>query len=289
MVSTKRSVDSTSIRRYGPLTYQGAWSGWEGAGPDATTLGEVCGRFVSSSPPSELARYFGAEVASGVELATNFNVAPSSEVYVVYDDGAARCLDTFRWGLVPAWAKDPAIGSKMINARAETVATKNAFRQAFLRRRCVIPADGFYEWTKVPGHKRKQPWYITRPDGEPYAFAGLWERWRRPGEANHASLVTCSIITGAANSKMAQLHNRMPILLAPSDWSRWLDPTQQDPDQLGQLLVPAPAQLVSFHPVSTAVNTASNQGPQLIEEIDDIDPDGRGQPLGPFRGDDSVA
>ena len=101
MVSTKRSVDSTSIRRYGPLTYQGAWSGWEGEGPGATTLGEVCGRFVSSSPPSELAQYFGAEVASGVELATNFNVAPSSEVYVVYDNGAARCLDTFRWGLVP--------------------------------------------------------------------------------------------------------------------------------------------------------------------------------------------
>lgn len=232
----------------------------------------MCGRFVSSSPPDELARYFSAEVTPAADLAANYNVAPTSEVFVVYADGATRRLDALRWGLVPSWAKDLAIGSRLINARAETITTKNAFRPAFLRRRCIIPADGFYEWTKVAGHKRKQPWYIHRPDGEPYAFAGLWERWRPKGE-DGPWVRTCTIITGAANDKMAQLHDRMPIVLPPSAWADWLDPAQQDAERF---LVPAPAQLVAFHPVSTEVNTASNGGAHLIVEVAEIDPDGKG-------------
>ncbi|MCC6438161.1 MAG: SOS response-associated peptidase [Acidimicrobiales bacterium] len=236
----------------------------------------MCGRFVSSSKPGELADYFAAEPAPDVELAANYNVAPTSEVYVVYDDGRVRRLDAFRWGLVPPWAKDLSVGARMINARAETVATTNAFRKAFAHRRCIVPADGFYEWTKVPGHKRKQPWYIHRPDGEPYAFAGLWERWR-PGPAE-PWMLSCTIITGAANEKMAELHDRMPIVLPPDRWSQWLDPAT-DTELVGALLVPTPSQLVTFHPVSTEVNKATNQGPQLVEPVAVIDPDGTGDRL----------
>lgn len=240
-------------------------------------MGAVCGRFVSSSKPDELAGYFAAEVTPGAELAANWNVAPTSEVYVVHHDGRARRLDAFRWGLLPPWAKDRSVGARMINARAETLADKSAFRQAFARRRCIVPADGFYEWTKVAGHKRKQPWYIHRPDGEPYAFAGLWERWR-PGPEEPWTL-SCTIITGAANETMAALHDRMPIVLPPDRWASWLDPEVSDLEVLGALLVPTPAQLVSFHPVSIEVNTATNQGPQLVEPVAAIDPDGTGARL----------
>ncbi|MEZ5260187.1 MAG: SOS response-associated peptidase [Acidimicrobiia bacterium] len=237
----------------------------------------MCGRFVSSSKADVLADYFSAEPTPDVELAANYNVAPTSEVYVVYDDGTARRLDHVRWGLVPPWAKDLAVGARMINARAETVASKNAFRKAFAKRRCIVPADGFYEWTKVPGHKRKQPWFIHRPDGEPYAFAGLWERWRPA--ADQPWTLSCTIITGAANDKMAELHDRMPIVLPPDRWSKWLDPAVEDTELLGSLLVPAPPELVAFHPVSTEVNKAGNQGPQLIEPVDTIDPDRTGDRL----------
>ena len=234
----------------------------------------VCGRLVSSSPPDELARYFDADLEPGAELAANYNVAPTSEIFVVYQREDHRLLDAFRWGLVPSWAKNLSIGAKMINARAETLASKNAFRQAFARRRCIIPADGFYEWTKVPGHKKKQPWYIHRPDGEPYAFAGLWERWRpEPGQP---WVLSCSIITGAANDKMAEIHDRMPIVLPPERWQQWLDPGTTDVGNLQSLLVPAPPELVTFHPVSTEVNIASNRGAHLIDAIERIDPDGTG-------------
>jgi putative SOS response-associated peptidase YedK len=248
----------------------------------------VCGRFVSSSTPDELASYFAAELAPPADLAPNYNVAPTEDVLVVRHDGEARRLEAFRWGLVPPWAKDLASGAKMINARAETLTSKTVFRKALEQRRCLVPADGFYEWTKVPGHRKKQPWYIHRPDGEPYAFAGLWERWR--AGAGQPWVLTCTIITGAANEAMAPLHDRMPIMLPPDRWEQWLDRSCSDVDGLARLLVPAPAELIAFHPVSTAVNRAGNGGPDapdggagLVEPVATIDPDGTGVAV-PGRG-----
>lgn len=229
----------------------------------------MCGRFVSASPPDEIARYFDAALGERL-LEPSYNVAPTNEVYVVYESGEARTLDTMRWGLVPFWAKDPSIGAKMINARAETVATKNAFRRPLAKRRCIIPADGFYEWKKIPGQKTKQPMYIHRADGDRFAFAGRWEVWRNPDRPDDEPLRTCTIITGAANEKIAEVHDRMPVMLPPEKWDTWLDPDQQDLELLGKLLVPAPASIIAMHPVSTDVNRVSNKGPALIEPVPDI-------------------
>jgi len=138
----------------------------------------MCGRFVSASPPDQIARYFDAVPDGERTLEPSYNVAPSNDVYAVLSDGGVRKLETLHWGLVPFWAKDPSVGNRMINARAETLADKPAYRRAFRKRRCIIPADGFYEWQKIPGQKHKQPMFMHRADGEPMAFAGLWEVWR---------------------------------------------------------------------------------------------------------------
>jgi putative SOS response-associated peptidase YedK len=245
----------------------------------------MCGRFVSASPPDEVARYFDAAPADAA-LEASYNVAPTNDVYVVLETGGVRTLDTMRWGLVPFWADDPKIGNRLINARSETLATKNAFRHAFKKKRCIIPADGFYEWKAVPGQKKKQPYYIHRPDGEPYAFAGLWETWRpKPpkgaaegddadgGGTDSASEVlhTCTILTGPPNERMAELHDRMPIMLPPDVWSTWLDEDNHDTDLLGQLLVPAPSELIAFHTVSTQVNNPRTKGAELAEEAAPIE------------------
>jgi putative SOS response-associated peptidase YedK len=224
----------------------------------------MCGRYVSSSPPDALAAYFGAEQGEALPEA-NFNVAPTTDVPVVLVSEGRRRLEAFHWGLVPFWAKDPKIGNRMINARAEGIATKNSFRAAFKKRRCLVPADGFYEWVVIAGEKKKQPVYITRPDGEPFAFAGLWESWR--GSEDDLPLQSCTIITGAPNDKMAMIHDRMPVMLAPSDWERWLDPGFDDLDRLESLLVPAPSSLITFAPVSTEVNNARNNRPGLIDRV----------------------
>lgn len=243
----------------------------------------MCGRFVSSSPPDEIARYFDAEpVAEGL-LEPSFNVAPTNDIYVVMEAGGVRRLQPMHWGLVPFWADDPKIGNRMINARSEGIAKKPAFRHAFAKGRCIVPADGFYEWKAVPGQKKKQPYYIHRPDGERYAFAGLWEAWRpKPskGEKNPAAkaagvdgegdgevLLSCTIITTAANEKMSELHDRMPVMLPPDSWATWLDPDNRDTELLGKLLVPAPNQLITFHAVSTDVGNVRNKGAQLVDEV----------------------
>lgn len=214
-----------------------------------------------------------------LERGPNYNTAPTTGVYVVHEDESSRHLDVFRWGLVPSWAKDVSVGQRMINARAETVADKPAFRAAFQRRRCILPADGFYEWsspTPASGTK-KQPWFIHRPDGEPYAFAGLWERWKGstserdegPRAAPAAdALRTCTIITTAANERMRQLHDRMPVILPRSAWNVWLDPDVQDRQLLSSLLVPAPSELIEFHAVATEVNNARNKGAHLVDPVD---------------------
>jgi putative SOS response-associated peptidase YedK len=254
----------------------------------------MCGLFVSSSPPDEIARYFDVDQTAEqvLEQRPNYNTAPTTDVFVVYEDGATRRLDTFHWGLVPGWAKDLSVGNRMINARAETVASKPAFRRAFAKRRCILPVDGFYEWKAVPGQKRKQPYFIHRPDGEPYAFAGLWEQWRGtlptggPGVPEDADDVaedtgeevtvrSVTIITGAANEPMSEIHDRMPVILPPSAWAQWLSPEEHDVEALGRFLVPAPPELITFHPVSTDVNSVRNKGEYLVDEVDPVAEDGR--------------
>jgi len=240
----------------------------------------MCGRFVSSSPPGEIADYFGVDVmadlssegvdgdgsAAGGRARANYNVAPTTDVMCVYVDDGLRRLDPFRWGLVPGWAKDLSIGSRMINARAETVASKPAFRSSFAKRRCILPVDGFYEW-KTCGPKKKQPYFIHRPDGEPYAFGGLWAQWRGVVAGEELAVRSSTIITGQPNEKMAQIHDRMPLILPREAWDEWLDPTVTDPARITRLLVPAPIELIEFHPVSTQVNSVRNNGAQLIEEV----------------------
>jgi len=241
----------------------------------------MCGRYVSATPPDQLAQYFGAEsmLASdggsadeqtGRAWTANYNVAPTHAVYTVYEQDGGRRLERFHWGLVPFWAKDPKIGSKMINARAETIHEKQSFKQPFAKKRCIIPADGFYEWKKVEGHKRKQPMYLTSIDGAPLAFAGVWDVWKDRNSLDEAGepleLYSCTIITGEPNERVAEVHDRMPVMLPPDVWDTWLDRDNHDVDALRSFLVPAPAELIRLHPVSTDVNNVRNNRSSLIEE-----------------------
>ena len=229
----------------------------------------MCGRYVSSTPPDEIARYFDAELTTEAAIPASYNVAPTDDIYVVLEDGGVRQVAAHHWGLVPFWAKSPAIGSRMINARAEGIETKNAFRGALKRQRCLIPADGFYEWRKTTGEKVKQPFFIHRPDGEPLAFAGLWEEWKGPDREGGAErLRSATIITTTPNELMATIHDRMPVILPPSAWDAWLDPTNAEVATLGKLLVPAPSGVLEMHPVSRDVGNVRNDGPYLIEPIE---------------------
>lgn len=238
----------------------------------------MCGRFVSATPPDQVAAYFGTEAPEAL-LEPSWNVAPTDDIYAVLADGGTRHLDAFHWGLVPRWAKDPKIGARMINARAETLATSNAFRAAFRKRRCIIPVTGFYEWRKTPGVKVKQPFFIHRPDGEPYALAGLWEVWKG-ADGHQEPLRSCTIVTTTPNEPMGTIHDRMPVILAPDAWDQWLDRDQEDTELLGRFLVPAAADVVSLRPVSTQVNNVRNNGPELTDEIDPTDEIGVDPPRG---------
>jgi putative SOS response-associated peptidase YedK len=235
------------------------------------SLDGVCGRFTSKTPSADLAEYFDVDEVVAPDLGARFNVAPTDETYTIAAsaDGTRR-LGTFRWGLVPFWSKDAKGGAKMINARAEGLIDKPAFKRAFERKRCIVPADGFYEWKRLDS-KRKQPWYITRADGAPMAFAGLWDSWRPNKDSDDGKIRSCTIITGAPNEKVAELHDRMPVMLAPDVWEAWLDPDNHDLGALQGLLVPAPADVLVLRPVSTAVNTVTNDGPELIEPADEGD------------------
>ncbi|MGI8754721.1 MAG: SOS response-associated peptidase [Acidimicrobiales bacterium] len=228
----------------------------------------MCGRFVSSSPPAEIARYFDAETPTETALEPSYNVAPTDDVYVVLADGGVRRVAAHHWGLVPSWAKSPAIGNKMINARSEGLADRNGFKRAFAHHRCLVPADGFYEWRKRPGQKVKQPFYIQRADKEPLAFAGLWEEWKDRASDGNERLRSATILTTTPNALVASLHDRMPVILARRAWDEWLDPAHADLDTLAKLLVPAPDDLLVMHPVATAVGNVRNQGPRLIEPVE---------------------
>lgn len=226
----------------------------------------MCGRYTSTTDPADLAAYFDVDEIVATDLGDRYNVAPTDPVYGVAStrDGDRR-LGTFRWGLVPFWAKDLGVGSRMINARAESVLAKSAFRRPFERRRCILPADGFYEWHAVEGQKKKQPWYIRRRDGDVLAFAGLWDSWRPVKGSDDGRVVSCSIITTQANASVAPLHDRMPVVLPPSAWSAWLDPDNDRVEELHRLLLPAPDDLLELTPVGVAVSDVRNDGPHLIE------------------------
>lgn len=233
----------------------------------------MCGRFVSTTSPDELAAYFGAEDSlDESDWSANYNVAPTQGVLTVYEDGGVRRIDRFHWGLVPSWAKDPKIGNRMINARSETIAEKNSFKRPFARSRCIVPADGFYEWKKPAGSGAKQPVYITRVDGAPFAFAGLWDVWSDPNRIDDLGepmqLRSCTIITGRPNDKIATIHDRMPVMLPPSKWNDWLDRDNHDIASLAPMMVPAPSALIDAHPVSTEVNNVRNNRRELIQLIE---------------------
>lgn len=233
----------------------------------------MCGRFVSSTSPDELAEFLKAQAPQlGEALAPSYNIAPTQLVHAGRETGdGVRRLDTLRWGLVPSWAKDPGIGSRLINARAETAATKNSFRSSLAKRRCIILADGFYEWQQLEGSKRKQPMFISHSDGKPFAFAGLWAIWRDRHNLDineqPLELHSCTILTCAANEAIAKIHARMPVMLPSHTWDTWLDPAMTDTEAAAALLQPAPLDWIRMHPVSTEVNNSRNDGPQLIEPI----------------------
>lgn len=227
----------------------------------------MCGRYVSSSTSDEIAQYFDAEIATETLLPARWNVAPTDDAYVVLVDDGVRRVAAHHWGLVPFWAKSPAVGNKMINARAEGIAAKGAYKRAFAGQRCIVPADGFYEWQKIEGQKAKQPYFIHRPGGEQLGFAGLWEEWS-PHKGSEERLRSMTIITTTPNDVMAPIHDRMPVILPPTTWDEWLDPGNHDTEALAALLVPAPPEVLVLRPVSTEVSNVRNDGPQLIDEVE---------------------
>ena len=218
----------------------------------------------------DLAKIFEVDEVRAEPLPSRYNVAPSLQVYAVAARRDHRALGTFKWGLVPYWAKDPSVGNRMINARAEGIESKPAFRAAMARRRCLIPADAFYEWqrrTDAGGRSAgKLPFAIRRRDGRPMAFAGLWEVWRDPGNPDADPMRTCAIVTTAANELMAPIHDRIPVVLDAADWEQWLDPSV-DPDKARGLLVTPPSEWFELFPVSSRVNNASNEGPELLDPV----------------------
>jgi putative SOS response-associated peptidase YedK len=222
----------------------------------------MCGRFTLRTPATELVEPF--ELAMTPALEPRYNIAPTQPIAVVRlaPDNTKRELVLVRWGLIPSWAADPSIGARMINARADSIATKPAFRSAARRRRCLIPADGFYEW-KAAG-KTKQPYYITQTSQMPFAFAGLWERWQAPGRD---VIESCVIITTDANDRLRELHNRMPVILDRDRHAEWLDPTIDRAEQLLPLLRPYPSEKMGYRAVSRFVNNARNEGPACIEPV----------------------
>jgi putative SOS response-associated peptidase YedK len=223
----------------------------------------MCGRFELHTHPAALALAFG--LAAPPDLAPRYNIAPTQQVPIVRQNAAGvREWVEVRWGLVPRWAKDPSIGARLINARAETAAERRAFGNAFRRHRCLLPADGFYEWKTTEGGK--QPVRVAMKNGEPLGLAGLYERWLAP---DGAVLDTCTILTTQANALLAGVHDRMPVIIAPQDYARWLDPAAND---LADLLAPYPAQAMTWYPISMRVNAVRNDDATLIERIADAPP-----------------
>lgn len=219
----------------------------------------MCGRYAFFSPAEAVKRTFALDLLP--ELAPRYNIAPTQSVAAlrVVEEGR-RSLAMLHWGLVPHWAKERAIGNRMINARSETLAEKPAYRDAFRRRRCLVLADGWYEWQAAPGGK--QPWFVRLRDPRPIAFAGLWEKWKDPaGEL----LESCTIVTCDASESIRKVHDRMPVVLPEESWDRWMDPAYSDTDALSRILGPYEAKALRAWQVSRLVNAPKNEGPKLIE------------------------
>jgi putative SOS response-associated peptidase YedK len=223
----------------------------------------MCGRFVGYRNFEELLEHFPID-KTACDTTANYNIAPSQEVLAIVRRNDENWLDKFHWGLVPFWAKDVSIGNKLINARAETVDKKPSFRNAFKKRRCLIPADGFYEWKGAKG--KKQPVYLTLPPKEPFAFAGLWEEWTPKG--SDASIYkSCTIITTTASESVRHIHHRMPVILKPGKYNRWLDPECNDLAELKDIIDNWIVTELVGEPVSKQVNSARNDDPSNIEPL----------------------
>lgn len=239
----------------------------------------MCGRFSQQRPASELAEIFAAEPLVD-DIGAHYNVAPTDDAMVVVQREDRRAITTYRWGLVPHWATDLKAGSRMFNARAETITTSPAFRAAFKRRRCLVPVDSFYEWKREG--KLRQPYNVAREDGRPLALAGLWAGWRDPASDPDSPLVqrTFTIVTTAPNEAMSGLHDRMPVIVPEGAWDRWLDPAAAEPGELLALLAPTDDIALRIHAVGREVNDVRRDGPGLIEPL--IAPEGASEPSGPI-------
>ena len=222
----------------------------------------MCGRINLRMSPAELQAMF--DLFREPEWSPRYNLGPMQQTLAIrLKSEGVRLAEPMQWGLVPSWAKEPKIGSQMTNARCETVASKPAFRSAFQKRRCLIPASGFYEW-QVINSKTKQPWHIFRVDGGPLVFAGLWECWQA---SDGNDLESCSVITTSPNQSMAEIHDRMPVILGEEHWNLWLDPEVDDPQALTELLVPCPSELLQKTPVSSLVNSVRNESPECLRPV----------------------
>lgn len=219
----------------------------------------MCGRFTLTVNPADLQEHF-QNYSFPQQFAPRFNIAPTQPVLAIPNDDQ-NTADFFVWGLIPMWAKDPGIGNRMINARGETLEEKPAFRGSLKYKRCLILADGFYEWKSSPGKKVKTPFFIHMKDRKPFAFAGLWDSWNSP---DGSQIKSCTIITTQPNELTSIIHDRMPVILHPRDYAKWLDPSAQTPEQLKPLLKPFPAEMMNAYPVSTLVNTPANDIPELV-------------------------
>src|SRR5438034_5135530 len=222
----------------------------------------MCGRFTLEKSIGDLASLF--QLPAVTELTDRYNIAPTQPIAVIRaaSEGDGRELAMVRWGLIPGWSKEPGSMPLLINARAETAATKPAFRAALRRRRCLVPADGFYEWQRQGG--QKQPFHMRRRDGQPFALAGLWERWEGPD----GCIDSCALLTTASNALMRPIHDRMPVILDPQSFDLWLDPRMQDVERVQSLLRPYPAEAMIAYPVSPMVNNARNDNPQCVLPLD---------------------
>lgn len=219
----------------------------------------MCGRFAVTLPPDAMAQLFTAQPANDLPDVPNYNICPTNSVHVVHSLEGQRRLVAMRWGFIPSWYKAPNAGPLLINARSETLAEKPAFREACRARRCLIPANGFYEWTKDPDENRL-PWYIHSAGDTPLVFAGVWQDWNLGGE----TLRTCAIVTCGANNRMSAIHHRMPVILRPSDWALWLGEAGHG---AATLMKPAPEEALAFYRVDTAVNSNRTVGPDLIAPL----------------------
>jgi putative SOS response-associated peptidase YedK len=224
----------------------------------------MCGRFTLTIDPADLKEAF-PWLSIHDDLIPHYNIAPTQPVAVVPNTGENK-LDYFIWGLIPSWSRDPSIGSRLINARAETLAEKPAFRVAFRRRRCLILADGFYEWQSITGSKSKTPIYIQLKSKQPFAFAGLWDIWTHP---DGSEIRSCTIITTQPNELIEKIHNRMPVILPPQSYTQWLDISENRPEPLSKLLLPYPAEAMTSYQVSKSVNSPQNDTPECIQPTTD--------------------